>query len=149
MSLQLLVSKTHPNAKLPVIKTSGSAGYDLFSVDGGGIAPGCRMLISTGIIMKVPENHCGQIWSRSGLSLRNGVETGAGVIDSDYTDELMVLLYNFSKEDFIFEPHTRIAQILIVPIPNTHLVETKPEDIQKMKQYIMSRSGGFGSTGLY
>ena len=75
-TLQIL--KLDPEAKLPVRQTSGSAGYDLYSLTDGIIETQSRLLIPTGIAIKLPANTVGLIKSRSGLSVRAGLEHGAG-----------------------------------------------------------------------
>lgn len=130
------------NAVLPVKMTPGSAGYDIYSSMSGVIKPHSRLLVSTSIAMQIPKNHVGQIWPRSGISVKSGIQTGAGIIDSDYIGEIKVLLYNHSDTEFSFENQTRIAQILILPIYNKFdIVEC--DNLEETKR----GSGGFGSTG--
>lgn len=56
-------------------------------------------MISTGIIVQIPDGYYGRIAPRSGLALKNGIDVFAGVIDSDYRGELKVILYNSDKEN--------------------------------------------------
>ena len=58
-TLQIL--KLDPKAKLPVRQTSGSAGYDLYSLTDGIIETQSRLLIPTGIAIKLPANTVGLI----------------------------------------------------------------------------------------
>lgn len=50
--------------------------------------------------MAIPEGYYGRIAPRSGLACKHFIDVGAGVIDSDYRGEIMVLLFNFSNEVF-------------------------------------------------
>lgn len=145
----LFVSRTHLDAKLPKIKTSGSAGYDLYTIEAGVINAQSHALVRTGIIVRIPDGYCGQIWPRSGLSFKNGIETGAGVIDSDYKSELGVILHNHSKVPFEYKKHMRIAQLLVIPIITPSVVEYFDESQHKQLCRSSNRKGGFGSTGLY
>jgi dUTP pyrophosphatase len=65
-----------------------------------------------------------------------------GTIDSNYTGELKVILYNSSKTDYRIEPADRIAQIVLA----------KTEEIQWTEISELTDTnrgaGGFGSTGL-
>lgn len=140
----LQVLKLDPEAKLPKRQTNGSAGYDLYSLTDGIIEPRGRLLIPTGIAIKLPINTVGLIKSRSGLSVRAGLEHGAGVIDEDYRKEIGVVLHNFSNESFEFDKHTRIAQLIIVPILTPEIEEI----INFIDEKNNERTGGFGSTGL-
>lgn len=142
-TLQIL--KLDSEAKLPVRQTSGSAGYDLYSLTSGVIDTQSRLLIPTGIAIKLPDDTVGLIKSRSGLSVREGLEHGSGVIDSDYSGHVQILLHNHGNEEFRFEKHTRVAQLLIVPIL-TPKIEEITEFIDEKKNE--RGSDGFGSTGL-
>lgn len=143
---ELSVIKTNPNAYLPVIKTSGSAGYDLCACESGNIFPKKRALISTGLTIQIPDGYCGQIWPRSGLSVKYGIETGAGVIDSDYNGVTHVVLYNHGDNVFEYKRGMRIAQLLIIPVETPPVVEYNADTFKSIKG---TRQGGFGSTGLY
>ena len=83
-----------PDAKLPYRATPGSAGNDLYSAECCEIEPGSRKLISTGIALQIPKHTYGRIAPRSGLSFHHYLDICAGVIDSDYTGEIKVLLAN-------------------------------------------------------
>jgi dUTP pyrophosphatase len=129
------------NAMLPVRATFGAAGYDLYSDSDGVVPAHSRVLVGTSISIHIPRGYCGQIWSRSGFSVKSGIETGAGIIDSDYRGELKVLLYNHTNTNFKYAKNTRIAQILLVPVhlPDVHEVSVLSETNRG--------AGGFGSSG--
>lgn len=59
-----------------------------------------KALVSTGISMTCPPGTYGRVAPRSGLAVKNFIDTGAGVIDEDYTGEVKVLLFNHSDVDF-------------------------------------------------
>lgn len=136
------VKKLHEHAKLPTRGTHGAAGFDLYADTTCRIASGDRAVVGTGISVQVPTGHCLQIWPRSGTAVRNGIETGAGIIDADYTGELKVLLFNHGDTAFVVEKNMRIAQFLIVPV----LCPLKVIECNLKKTE--RGSNGFGSTGL-
>lgn len=147
--MTLKIKKLADDAQIPTKGTDASAGYDLYSYEEGFILPQTQVIVATRISMKIPHDHCGLIWPRSGLSAKNGIETGAGVIDQDYSGEIKVILYNHSKVPFEYKKGMRIAQILITPVasPNIEVIE----DIEDDKHHTESKRGnsGFGSTGLF
>ena len=57
-------------------------------------------MVRIGISIEILEGHYGQIKPRSGLALKEGVITDAGVIDQDYTGEVGVILVNHGKKRF-------------------------------------------------
>ena len=132
------------DTKVPKRQTAGAAGYDLhFCADADvRLGAGQRALFNTGVIVEIPEGHCGQIWPRSSYSVK-GLDIGAGLIDSDYRGEIKVLLINNGMGAAIITPGDRIAQLVIVPC-----VMVGPMEITQMRglQVTDRGTGGFGST---
>ena len=123
--MALNVTKINPFATLPVRATSGSAGYDLFSTDSYVVLPGRRVVVSTGITVQLPPGTYGRIAPRSGLAVKHGLDTLAGVIDPDYTDEVRVVLVNTDMRiPFIIKPGYRIAQLILENYTDAEVVET-------------------------
>ena len=81
------------NAKIPFYATSGSAGVDLCSAVAVTIEPGKIALVKTNLSLEMPPNIEGQIRSRSGLAIKNGifVLNAPGTIDSDYRGDVGVI----------------------------------------------------------
>lgn len=89
----------------------------------------------------MPKGIYGRIASRSGLSVKRGIEVGAGVIDSDYTGEIKVLIYNFGTETFVINIGDRIAQLIFEYYASPSFIS-----INHLPQTFRNISG-FGSTG--
>ena len=87
----LVVQKMHSDAMLPTRGTELSAGYDLYACSDCVVHEGKRFVVPTGIRVKIPEGCYARIASRSGLTVKHGIEVGAGVIDRDYEGELRVV----------------------------------------------------------
>jgi dUTP pyrophosphatase len=118
------------------------AGQDIFSNEDVVINPGDSKLVSTGLFIEIPDYHVGLIWSKSGLSVKNKIEVGAGCIDVGYTGEVKVHLYNLGKDWFKIFKGDRIAQLLTIPI-NLNSYEGSEVDEENQAR----GSNGFGSTG--
>jgi dUTP pyrophosphatase len=129
---ELAVTKVNSNARLPIIKTNGSSGYDLFSCEDGVVLPRKRELISTGLTIKIPDGYCGQIWSRAFFSDNHGIETGACVIDNDYGGVIKIVLHNHNDSVFEYKRGMRIAQLLIIPIITPPVVEYNIRDFKSV-----------------
>lgn len=142
---------THENAGPPQKGTSKSAGYDLRSIEKCVISARSHLAIKTGLKIELPANTYGRIASRSGLSFKHGIEVGAGVIDEDYTNELMIILHNHSDIDFKVEVGDRIAQIIVEPVVvGTTLIQNINGMVNTIYSCTRIRGlGGFGSTGIH
>ncbi|CCV02129.1 dUTPase [Invertebrate iridovirus 25] len=141
---------TSENASAPQKGTSKSAGYDLKSIEKCVVQKRSHLAIKTGLKVELPTNTYGRIASRSGLSFKHGIEVGAGVIDEDYPNELMIILHNHSDTDFKVEVGDRIAQIIIQPVVvGTTLIQDINGVVNTIYSSQIRRLGGFGSTGIH
>ena len=129
-------------ANLPTKAHKTDAGYDLYSVEGPTeLQPGQRAAFHTGVAFEIPKGYVGLIWPRSGMAVKKGIHTLAGVIDAGYRGEITVCLLNTGDESCSISKGDRIAQILIQEIPLFRIQEVEELDSTKRG------SGGFGSTG--
>lgn len=163
----LKIWRTHPLIKLPAKQTEQSACFDL-SFQGHGhnnytgytrmnkefkrvmnnmimITPGERVMVPTGISMDIPKGYSVRIHPRSGLSLKQGLvlANGEGVVDSDYVEEVMILVHNISDNNIEIRSGDRIAQAELVKDVEYSIEETSVRPGVKT-----SRMGGMGSTGI-
>ncbi len=128
----------------PVYAKPGDAGCDLRSTQSLILPAGERALVKTGVRIAMPAGYVGLVHPRSGLAAKHGITVlnTPGTVDSGYRGELMVTLYNSSKEDFKIEAGDRIAQLVFQRyetarfIPVTELPESSRGD------------SGFGSSGV-
>ena len=148
---QLNVTKLVLNAQLPVRGSSGAAGYDLFSTDSYVVLPGRRVVVSTGISVQLPPGTYASIRPRSGLAVKHGLDTLAGVIDPDYTGEVKVVLQNLDmQQPFVIRPGYRIAQMILENFTVAEVTETSSNGTQIPPPPPTARGdSGFGSTGYY
>jgi dUTP pyrophosphatase len=135
------IKRLHHAAILPAQATPLAAGADLSCVEAFTLAPGERRLVPTGLAVEIPPGFYGRVAPRSGLAVKHGIDTLAGVIDADYRAELKVLLINLGQETVSFATGDRIAQLIVEHAAACDyawaetLTETKRGE------------GGFGSTG--
>ena len=163
----LKMYKTNPQVRLPKKQTDQSACFDL-SFQGYGkstyegysnsnknfkrtmnnqivVQPGDRVMVPTGLIMDIPEGYSVRLHARSGASLRQGLvlANAEGVIDSDYVQEVMVLVYNISGNAITINTGDRVAQAELVKDSEYEISETAIRPMLKT-----NRTGGMGSTGV-
>ena len=85
----------------------------------------------------------GKIEGRSGRAVRNGIIIGGGVIDSDYTGEIKVILINTGNQPFVINKGDRIAQLII----QQHMLNPQFEKVESLPNTERGENG-FGSTGI-
>ncbi len=136
--------KLNNDAILPDYAHAGDAGMDLYSIEETTIEPFTWKKIGTGLAMQLPKGTEGQVRSKSGIALKNGVFVlnTPGTVDENYRGEVCVILYNLSNQPFEIKKGQKIAQLVINEIcyVNTKVV-TCLDDTSRGE-------GGFGSTGL-
>ncbi|CDZ98483.1 dutp pyrophosphatase [Phaffia rhodozyma] len=138
---QLLIKRLSPKATLPTRGSPFSAGLDLYSAQANVIPARGKALIDTQLSLAIPLGTYGRVAPRSGLAAKHSIETGAGVVDSDYRGTLFVLLFNHSDVDFQISEGDRIAQLILEKVEYSAVVEV--ESLEETSR----GSGGFGSTG--
>ena len=118
--LDLPVRLLHPDARPPARAYEGDAGFDLVSVEAAELTPGARASLGCGIAIELPEGTCGLVLPRSGLARDHGVTVvnSPGLVDSGYRGEIRVTLLNTDRDEtFQVEPGMRIAQLVVVALP--------------------------------
>lgn len=111
------------------------------------------VVFSTGIAIEIPKGYVGFIKPRSGLSAW-GIDILAGVVDSSYRGELLVITNDkvFDIQEIIPKgwalmenleevPLVKIAQLVILPVP-----EFEVEVVEELSDTERGEKG-FGSTG--
>ena len=139
------IKKLDERAILPTYGSEFSAGADLYAcIDRPvTIAPGDAFLFHTGLAMEIPEGYAGLIFARSGLATKKGLAPSnkVGVVDADYRGEIMVSIFNHSKEPRTVEHGERIAQLVICPF-----ITAQWNVVEELSGTVRG-TGGFGSTG--
>eukprot|EP00793_Prasinoderma_coloniale_P002794 PRCOL_00002276-RA len=138
------VHRLRPEAKLPVRGSKGAAGYDLAAAEPTTIAAGGRGIVKTGLAIAIPEGTYARIAPRSGLAVKKGINTGAGVVDYDYRGEVGVVLFNHGTEDFEVAAGDRVAQLILERIATPEVVEVAEGGLDETER----GAGGYGSTGV-
>ena len=128
--------------------TAGAAGLDLRACIAAPItlAPGDSVLVPSGIAIHLADpGLAALVLPRSGLGHTHGIVLGnlVGLIDSDYQGEIMVSLWNRSREPYALQPMERVAQLVIVPVLQVEL-----NFVEAFEQSERA-AGGFGSTGTH
>ena len=130
---------------LPNYETAESAGCDVranLEYDAE-IPPGGRMLIPTGLQVKIPAGYEIQVRPRSGLALKKGITVlnTPGTIDEGYRNEWGAIVVNLSKNPVILRKGDKICQFILRKLVDYKFELT--DDLTESERGL----GGYGSTG--
>jgi dUTP pyrophosphatase len=143
--IEIKVKKLYPHSKLPTRANDGDAGWDLYAAESfGGVSdlPLDHATIKTGIAVEIPEGYFGLIKPRSSLSAKWGINVTAGVVDCGYRGEIGVVLQTSNNRGLPqIAQGDKIAQMVIIPIPATKVVE-----VSALSETVRGEKG-FGSSG--
>jgi dUTP pyrophosphatase len=141
--IELEITRVRADARLPERAYVGDAGLDLPACEPVSLAPGERAVVPTGLAVAIPDGHAGFVQPRSGLAARHGVTivNAPGLIDSGYRGEIQVVLLNTDREQtFTAEAGERIAQLVVLAVPEVSLREV--EELPASERGVR----GFGSS---
>jgi dUTP pyrophosphatase len=143
--IELPVRRLRDGAVVPSRAYEGDAGLDLAASEHVELAPGQRAAVGTGIAVAIPDGHAGLVVPRSGLAARHGITivNTPGLVDAGYRGEIRVVLLNTDeREPFVVESGMRIAQLVVVALPELELVEV--DELPASERGVR----GFGSSAI-
>jgi dUTP pyrophosphatase len=124
--IELPIRRLRPDARVPTRAYEHDAGIDLAACERVELGPGERALVPTGVAVAIPPGYAGYVQPRSGLATKHGISivNTPGLVDSGYRGELLVNLLNTDpRESFVVEPGMRIAQLVVLELPDVAPVE--------------------------
>lgn len=139
--------EAYDKIELPERKTKYSCGYDVRTPVTIRIAPGCSVVVPTGIKVVMSEDEmetwCLKLYARSGIGIKDKVviTNSVGLIDGDFQfsdndGDMLIALTNMSGETKRYDAGTRICQAVFEIYGKTSNDKASGK-----------RSGGVGSTG--
>jgi deoxyuridine 5'-triphosphate nucleotidohydrolase len=135
--------KLSPDAIIPTRSEPDAAGLDLYASEALEVPPLSTRLVKTNIAWFVPKGYYGRIAGRSGLAYKKSVDVFGGVIDSSYSGDIGVILFNgLNSETIRLEKGDRIAQLIIEKYYPLAIIEVT--DLPKSIRGEL----GFGSSGV-
>lgn len=127
--MKLKVKILDPRAKMPVKNSydpSCQFGIDFFALEHTEIGPRERKVVRTGVAVQIClDGHEDCRWNqkfglilkdKSGISCKKGLHSFAGVIDADYTGEILAGLYNMTDEKVVISAGDPCIQGIVMPV---------------------------------
>jgi dUTP pyrophosphatase len=146
--MKLKFKRLDKSISLPKYATEGSVGFDICAAKTIEVPPGAVGIIPTGLAVQVPEGTELTIRPRSGISTKTPLRVILGTVDSDYFQELGIIVENNSSYvsgfggngSYTIEKGQRIAQGVLSPV-----IKAEIEEVDELPN---SKHTGFGSTGI-
>lgn len=130
------------SAVIPKRQHMHDAGFDLCADSAALVVFGHQTTVPTGIAVAIPHGYVGLVKPRSGLAVKFGIDTMAGVIDAGFRGEVNVILTcEKSGPGIDIAKGERIAQLIVVPVMLDSVEVTTLGDTDRGEN-------GFGSTGI-
>jgi dUTP pyrophosphatase len=142
----LRVKLLDPAAQAPVVAHPGEdLGYDLFALESALLAPHATVKVRTGIAVEARHPTTGAplgllVRDRSSMAAR-GIATTAGVIDSGYRGEILILMTNLGEAPVELRAGEKIAQMIPVPVLTGTVEQVETLEVSARAEK------GFGSSG--
>ena len=130
--IELPFVKMSANVVTPTRATGASVGLDFYSPTDYVIPPHSQLLIPTQIKLQIPLGYYGRLASKSGLAILHQLHVEAGIIDPDYTGEIMVLMINAASRVYSIKKDDPIAQLILekVSIPILREIKEIPPTVR-------------------
>ncbi len=137
---QLKFTLLASGAIAPTKAYDGDAGFDLYAARRITVAGNTVKHVLTGVAFQIPDGYFGKIYDRSGFGSRTTLSVKAGVIDSGYRGDVRIVMANTGPYPIQIAQGEKIAQMVLLPIPDFELKEVKELTASKRD------TAGFGSS---
>lgn len=144
-NVKVYYTKLNDDVPDPVYATEGSVGFDICANSGGKLYPGETLLVGSGLKFNIPEGYHISVRPRSGVSLKTTIwiKNSPGTIDTDYTGEVCLILYNSGDYEYAYKRFDRLAQCIVEKSIVAELI-----NVESIEDKESRGSNGFGSTGV-
>ncbi len=135
------VQQLRESGIMPTKNHDNDAGFDLYASRKRIVSGQSKAKIHTDIALNIPEGYFCKVFDRSGIAVETGLMVKAGVIDSDYTGEIGIVMANTSLYPETILEGDRIAQFVVLPVPEVELKRVINNKTTERGE------DGFGSSG--
>ncbi len=123
--------------------------YCGYSADGISVRSHNRILIPSGIKVRIPENTMLTAFNKGGVAAKLGLVLGPCVVDADYTGEILLGFVNTTNDSILITYGQKITQLVLVPILYPVLEEVQTEEALYGGFESARGAGKLGSTGSH
>ena len=108
--------------------TKGSrlaARHDLYAMENIQIPGRGQVLVEIGLPIRLPKGTYTRIAPQTKLASKKRINIGGGIIHTDYTEEVKVILINQGTQECLLRAGERMAQIMVEKISTGTAVQVK------------------------
>ncbi len=148
--IELKCFRSSPDAIIPNKAHVGlfeDAAFDLFATEDILLQPNQRLMVDTKLSFIVPDGFWIKLRERSGLA-NKGIHILGGVLDSGYTGNVKVIMYNSDKEPLTIPYGKGIAQFTVEKLTKTSIKEITFNAFNVEAQQRERGCKGFGSSDV-
>ena len=145
--------RVRDDVRRPTRGHPSDAGLDVYfcppdsTTAGMRIAPGESRVLQTGLRFEIPHGYMLEVKNRSSVAVKRSLVVGACVIDSGYAGEVFINLHNIGLETQLVSRHTKIAQLVMVPVISFRAFENDTGELYEYPVTISTRGNdALGST---
>ena len=145
LNVQEMLNK-NPKMKVQDFNLSANGKGTIYGII---LKPQKRVLIPSGIHIKLPENHALIAFNKSGVASKTGIIAGAAVVDQFYEGEVHISLINTSSETTVIKAGAKVIQFILLPVNYSmpELINKSPKEFYEDSDSERGE-GGFGSTNI-
>ncbi|XP_053212782.1 deoxyuridine 5'-triphosphate nucleotidohydrolase-like [Panonychus citri] len=112
-------------ARIPKRDSPQAVGLILHAAKSKTIKPRDKVVVPTDLQIEIPTGCYGRITQRPGLEYNRSIAVGTSIIDSDYRENVGVVVFNFSNDYYRINHGSRIAQLICEKIIIPEVVVVK------------------------
>jgi dUTP pyrophosphatase len=142
--------KADPKATIPTVAyNNSSACFDITCTETTVIPAHGKAVVPNGLNLTIDqsEKYWMQIQLRSSKGFKYDLIPHYGTVDSGYTGNLGIKIYNVGDVDVTIEAGEKYAQIAVIEKPDYEIIEIDDEIFELLKEKQLRGNGGFGSSG--
>jgi dUTP pyrophosphatase len=148
--IKLKCVKLDSKATVPIKANAGlfeDAAFDLYAVEDILLQSGGRQLVGTKLSFIIPDGYWLKLRERSGLA-NKGIHILGGVIDSGYTGEVKVIMYNSNHEPVSITKDKAICQFTVERLTKATIKELSFASFTTEANNRVRGTKGFGSSDV-
>jgi len=110
-----VVKVVAPEWCLPIRRSEGAAGFEIYSPIAEVVPPRGSVVIDTQVVIELPRLHYGKIEGVTVSGLCHDIVPFGCIVDEDFRGSIKVKLFNFSDDEYTIHPRDQIAQLIVQP----------------------------------